>query len=35
MCRHSIRHRMPLLTTDGDFLRYAKVIPVALHAAAG
>ena len=35
LCAASVRHEMPLLTTDGDFLRYARVIPVALHTAAG
>ena len=35
LCAVSAHHHMPLLTTDGDFLRYATVIPVALHAAAG
>lgn len=31
LCAVSNRHRMPLLTTDDDFARYAKVIPLALH----
>ena len=35
LCAASVRHRMPLLTTDRDFSRYATVIPLALHAAAG
>ena len=35
LCAASVRHRMPLLTTDGDFSRYATVIPLALHAVAG
>ena len=35
LCAVAVRHHMPLLTTDGDFLRYATVIPVALHAVAG
>lgn len=35
LCAASVRHRIPLLTTDGDFVRYASVIPVALHAVAG
>ena len=35
LCAVSVRHRMPLLTTDGDFLRYAATIPIALHAVAG
>ena len=33
LCAVSVRHRMPLLTTDEDFSRYAKVIPFALHPA--
>ena len=35
LCAVAVRHHMPLLTTDGDFRRYAAVIPVALHAVAG
>ncbi len=35
LCAVSVRHRIPLLTTDGDFRRYAAVIPVALHPVAG
>ena len=35
LCAVSVRHRMPLLTTDRDFLRYATVIPLALHTPAG
>ena len=35
LCAASIRHRMPLLTTDVDFSRYATVIPLAIHAVAG
>jgi predicted nucleic acid-binding protein len=31
LCAVSIRHRMPLLTTDDDFPRYAKVLPLDLH----
>jgi predicted nucleic acid-binding protein len=31
LCAISNRHRMPLLTTDEDFARYAKVIPLALY----
>ena len=31
LCAVSVRHRMPLLTTDGDFPHYATVLPVALH----
>ena len=35
LCAVAVRHRMPLLTTDEDFHRYATVIPVALHSGAG
>jgi predicted nucleic acid-binding protein len=35
LCAVSVRHRMPLLTTDRDFRRYATVLPVALHTAGG
>ena len=35
LCAVSVRHRMPLLTTDGDFSRFATVLPVALHAFGG
>lgn len=35
LCAVSIRHRMPLLTTDNDFLSYAKVIPLVLHPRTG
>lgn len=31
LCAVSIRRRMPLLTTDDDFARYAKVVPLTLH----
>jgi predicted nucleic acid-binding protein len=31
LCSVSARHSLPLLTTDVDFSRYGKVIPVALH----
>ncbi len=31
LCAVSVRHRLPLLTTDRDFARFAKVIPVGLH----
>ena len=31
LCALSIRHRMPLLTTDTDFERYARVIPLSLY----
>ena len=32
LCAVSFGRRMPLLTTDDDFARYAKVIPLVLHA---
>ena len=35
LCAVAIRARMPLLTTDGDFHRYAAVLPLRLHAFAG
>jgi predicted nucleic acid-binding protein len=31
LCAVCVRHRMPLLTTDADFSRFAEVIPVTLH----
>lgn len=31
LCAISARHRLPILTTDDDFGRYAKVLPIALH----
>jgi predicted nucleic acid-binding protein len=31
LCAVSERHQLPLLTTDEDFIRYSKVLPVALH----
>ena len=35
LCAVSARRRMPLLTTDQDFLRYATVLPIAVHQAGG
>ena len=35
LCAVSIRHRMSLLTTDDDFARYARVIPLVLHPRTG
>ena len=35
LCAVSDLHQMPLLTTDRDFLRYAKLIPVAVHPVTG
>lgn len=31
LCAVSIRRQMPLLTTDEDFSRYAKLLPLTLH----
>ena len=31
LCAVAIRARMPLLTADNDFLRYATVLPLHLH----
>jgi len=31
LCAVSERHRLPILTTDGDFMRYARVLPVLLY----
>jgi predicted nucleic acid-binding protein len=31
LCAIAQRHRMAILTTDQDFSRYAKVIPLVLH----
>lgn len=35
LCAVSVHHSMPLLTTDGDFLRYARMIPIVLHTVTG
>jgi len=35
LCAVSLRHRMPLLTTDDDFVRYARIIPLVLHPRTG
>ena len=32
ICAVAERHRMPILTTDGDFELFQKHIPIALHA---
>jgi hypothetical protein len=31
LCAVSAQHRLPILTTDDDFGRYAKILPIALH----
>ena len=31
ICAVAERHRFPILTTDADFARYSRAIPVALH----
>ncbi len=31
ICATSVRRNMPILTTDDDFTRYARVLPIALH----
>jgi predicted nucleic acid-binding protein len=31
ICAVADRHRSPILTTDGDFLHYQKVLPISLH----
>lgn len=31
LCAVSERHRLPLLTTDADFTRFAEVMPLVLH----
>jgi len=31
LCAASARHRFPILTTDDDFGRYVKLLPIALH----
>ncbi len=31
LCSVAVSRRWPLLTTDDDFIRYAKVIPVVMH----
>lgn len=35
LCAVSVHHSMPLLTTDGAFLRYARMIPIVLHTVTG
>jgi predicted nucleic acid-binding protein len=31
LCAVSVRHRLPILTTDDDFTRYGRLLPIALH----
>lgn len=31
LCAISIRHRMPIFTTDKDFINFQSVIPIVLH----
>ena len=31
LCAVAERHRLPILTTDDDFARYARVLPIAIH----
>ena len=31
LCAVAERHRLPILTTDEDFLEFARVLPVSLH----
>jgi predicted nucleic acid-binding protein len=31
LCAVAERHKLPILTTDDDFARYARVLPIALH----
>jgi predicted nucleic acid-binding protein len=31
ICAVADRHRLPILTTDGDFLLFQKVLPISLH----
>lgn len=33
LCAVSANHALPILTTDADFTRYAKLLPIALHPA--
>ena len=33
LCAVAERHRMPILTADADFARYARLIPIALYEA--
>ena len=35
LCAVSVSHRMPLLTTDQDFVRYRTVLPLTLHPFSG
>jgi len=31
ICAASERRSLPILTTDGDFVRFARILPIALH----
>ena len=31
LCAVAERHSLPILTTDDDFARYARVLPIAIH----
>ena len=31
LCAVSVGHQLPILTTDDDFTRYARLLPIALH----
>ena len=33
ICAAAERRRLPILTTDADFTRYARVLPISLHGA--
>ncbi len=33
ICAVAERHRLPILTTDEDFARYAQVLPIEPHLA--
>ena len=32
ICAVAERRKLPILTTDGDFIRFAKILPITLHA---
>ena len=31
ICAAAERRKLPILTTDGDFVRFAQILPIALH----
>lgn len=35
ICAVAARNDLPIFTTDGDFTRFAQILPVALHGKAG